>query len=107
MTQLPPSAPGVPAATPTVKPHRGVMILVFGILGFVCCIIFSIVAWVMGNKDLAEMAAGRMDRSGEGLTKAGKICGIVGVALNIVFLVVTLLMWLFFSAAIFAKFSQM
>jgi hypothetical protein len=59
------------------------MVLVFGILGLVCCIIFAILAWVFGSKDLQEMAAGRMDPSGEGLTKAGKIMGIIGVCLAI------------------------
>lgn len=73
------------------RPHRGVMILVFGILGLVCCIIFGIIAWVMGNGDLREMDAGRMDPSGRGLTQAGKICGIVSVALAVVGLVIGLL----------------
>ncbi len=58
------------------------MILVFGILGIVTsCFIFGIVAWVMGNGDLAAMREGTMDASGEGLTQAGKICGIVSVVL--------------------------
>ena len=59
------------------------MILVFGILGLVMCFIFGIVAWVMGNGDLREMAAGAMDPTGEGLTKAGKICGMISVILTI------------------------
>jgi hypothetical protein len=67
----------------SVRPHRGVLILVFGILSIVVCFIFGIVAWVMGNGDLAQMQAGTMDRSGEGLTKAGKICGMVGVGLAV------------------------
>ena len=71
----PPAAPVVP-----VKPDRGVMILVFGILGVVCCFAFGIAAWVMGNGDLSEMDAGRMDATGRGLTMAGKIIGIVSVA---------------------------
>jgi hypothetical protein len=74
----PPAAPVVP-----VKPDRGVMILVFGILGIVCCVAFGIAAWVMGNGDLSEMDAGRMDATGRGLTTAGKIIGIVSVALAI------------------------
>jgi len=60
------------------------MILAFGIIGLVCCIIFAILAWVMGNGDLKEMAAGRMDRTGEGMTKAGKIIGMVACILAIV-----------------------
>ncbi|MCH8831086.1 MAG: hypothetical protein IID45_16060 [Planctomycetes bacterium] len=61
------------------------MILTFGILSlFICAIIFGPMAWTMGSNDLKEMAAGRMDRSGEGITKAGKICGIVGTCLWVV-----------------------
>ena len=70
-----------------LKPHRGGMILAFGILGLVCCIIFAILAWVMGGADLKEMAAGRMDRAGEGMTKAGWILGIIGVCLGILGLI--------------------
>ncbi|MDA1194233.1 MAG: hypothetical protein O2894_03540 [Planctomycetota bacterium] len=65
-------------------PHRGALVLTFGILGLVCCIIFGILAWVWGNEDLRRMKAGEMDREGQGLTEAGRICGIIGVALNIV-----------------------
>lgn len=67
-----------------MKPHRGGLILTFGILGLVCCGVFGIVAWVMGNGDLKEMAAGRMDPAGQGMTQAGKICGIIGVVLNVI-----------------------
>src|SRR5262245_47208307 len=62
-------------------PHRGTMILVFGILGLVCCGIFAILAALMGTNDLKEMAAGRMDRSGEGMTRVGQILGFVGIGL--------------------------
>ena len=66
-----------------MKAHRGTMLLVFGILGILCCLIFAILAWVMGNSDLKAMAEGRMDPSGESLTKAGKILGIIGCVLGI------------------------
>ncbi len=82
-----------------VRPHRGVMILVFGILGFVCCFIFGIVAWVMGSSDLREMAAGRMDPSGRGLTQAGKICGIISTALQIVGIVIWIIVAIGAAAA--------
>jgi len=81
--------PGGPVA---VKPHRGGMILAFGIIGLVCCIIFAILAWVMGNGDLKEMAAGRMDRTGEGMTKAGKILGMIACILAIIGVVVNIIM---------------
>ncbi len=77
----------VPVEPQALAPHRGVVILILGILGIVCCVICGIIAWVMGKNDLREMAAGRMDPSGEGLTKAGKICGMIGVIWNIVALV--------------------
>ena len=73
-------------------PHRGAMILVFGILGILgWCIIFSILAWVMGNTDLAEIDAGRMDPSGRGLTNAGRILGMIACILAISAVVILLL----------------
>jgi 4-amino-4-deoxy-L-arabinose transferase-like glycosyltransferase len=70
------------------KPHRGVMILVFGILSLVCCpLIFGLLAIFMGQADLKEMDAGRMDPSGRGMTKAGVIIGIVGLVLWVIWMV--------------------
>ena len=60
------------------------MILTFGILGWICCGIFGIVAALMGTADLKEMAAGRMDKSGEGMTKVGQILGFVSVGLSVI-----------------------
>jgi hypothetical protein len=63
-------------------PHRGALVLVFGILSFVLPYIvgmaFGIAAWVMGHNDLKRMKAGEMDPAGTSLTKAGWICGIIG-----------------------------
>ena len=89
------TAPGGPPLV--LKPHRGVVILVVGILGVVVvpCFVCGIIAWVMGSNDLAEMDAWRMNPSGRGLTQAGKICGIVGVcidALHLVFGIIWLIM---------------
>ena len=41
----------------------------------------------MGNNDLKEIDAGRMDPSGRSLTNAGRILGIVAVVLTIVAIV--------------------
>lgn len=83
-----------PMQGPYLAPHRGVMILVFGILGFVSCGIFAILAWVMGNTDLAEMDAGRMDPSGRDITNVGRILGMILCILWIVGAVFGLLVML-------------
>ncbi len=64
-----------------MKPHRGGVVLTLGIIGIVLCFITGIIAWVMGKNDLREMAQGLRDPEGEGMTRAGMICGIIGVAL--------------------------
>lgn len=63
--------------------HRGATILVLGVLSWLLCpIVPGIMAWVMGNEDLREMDAGRMDPSGRGLTDAGRILGMINVLLS-------------------------
>jgi hypothetical protein len=57
--------------------HRGAMVLTLGILSLVICGFLGPVAWTMGNNDLSAMRSGRMDPSGEGLTQAGRILGII------------------------------
>jgi hypothetical protein len=64
-----------------MKSHRGTLILVLGILGLVICPLLGIPAWIMGNTDLKEIDAGRMDPTGRGLTEAGRIIGIIGTVL--------------------------
>jgi len=76
----PPIQSGYPGGM--MKPHRGTLILVLGILGLMVCLVCGIIAWVMGNADLKEMDAGRMDPLGRGTTQAGKILGIISVALG-------------------------
>lgn len=95
MSEMPPTPPtaGGYAPGPQVKPHRGVLILVFGILGLVICpIIFGVLAWVWGNNDLREIDAGLMDPEGKGLTQAGRIIGMVSVILMLVGIAFWLLM---------------
>jgi len=98
--QVPPDATQCPycgaaqSATPQsyAVPHRGVTVLVLGILGLVVCFAFGIAAWIMGNRDLSEMDAGRMDRSGSGMTQGGRICGMVSVGLAVLGLVVGIIL---------------
>ena len=74
-----------------MQPHRGTMILVFGILGLVVCFPFGIVAWVMGNADLKAMDAGTMDPEGRGTTQAGKIIGMIATILNVLGFIIGIL----------------
>ncbi|MFO0865501.1 MAG: hypothetical protein U0744_12775 [Gemmataceae bacterium] len=63
----------------------GVLSLFICVIGFV----LGITAWIMGGNDLREIRAGRMDRSGEGTTLAGMVCGIFGTVIQaILFLIV-------------------
>ena len=67
-----------------LKPHRGPIILAFGILGLVVCQLFGVAAWVMGNNDLREMDRGYMDPTGRDLTNTGRILGMVATILIVV-----------------------
>ena len=64
-------------------PHRGALILTFGILGIACCFPLGIAAWVMGNNDMQQIESETMDPTGKSITNAGKICGIIGTVLGI------------------------
>ena len=77
-------------------PHRGGAVLTLGIMALVLFfvpfmpvggLVLGIMAWVMGNNDLAEMRAGRMDPEGESQTNAGRVCGIIAVVLHVLSLV--------------------
>jgi len=84
-----------------MKPHRGTVILVLGILGLLICGPLAIAAWVMGSSDLKEMNAGTMDPAGRGNTQVGKVCGIIGTILMVVGLVIVILAMLLGGFAAF------
>ena len=73
-----------------MKPHRGAVILVLGIVGLVVCFPCGIVAWIMGSGDLRHMDSGQMDPSGRGFTQAGQILGIVVTVLAVLSFVLCL-----------------
>lgn len=87
---------GLSHRTDMLTPHRGAVILLLSILGWVLCLAFGlgivlgIVAWAMGNHDLAEMRAGRMDPRDDGLTNAGRIVGMIQCILGVVVLLILL-----------------
>ncbi len=67
-----------------MQPHRGAMILTLGILSLIFCQLLGIVPWVLASSDLRAMSEGSMDAEGRGLTEAGRICGMIAVALAVV-----------------------
>lgn len=86
-----------------MKPHRGTLILVLGILSLVICAPLGIAAWVMGAGDLKQMDAGTMDPAGRGTTQAGKICGMIGTILLILGLIFFVIAFMFGFAAALAQ----
>ncbi|MCX7045493.1 MAG: DUF4190 domain-containing protein [Candidatus Sumerlaeota bacterium] len=73
-----------------MKPHRGMLILILGILGAVCCLPCGIAAWIMGSRDLKEMDAGKMDPGGRQQTYAGRVIGMIATLLFAVMLVLVI-----------------
>ena len=71
-----------------MKPHRGAVILAFGILGLIVCQLFGVAARVMADNDLKEMNSGWMDPSGRDLTRTGRILGMVGTGLMVTSLII-------------------
>ena len=82
---------------PNALPHRGNLVLILGLMGimFNVCGVPGVLAWIFGSADLKQMKAGTMDPEGEGLTKAGYICGIIGTCLAAIGLVVAFLVIFF------------
>ncbi len=77
-----------------LSPHRGDTIQLLGILSFfIAGIILGPMAWVMGNNDLKEMDAGRMDPAGRSSTNTGRVCGMISTILHVAILAVVLLGW--------------
>jgi hypothetical protein len=69
------------------------------VLGIVSCLTFclcygvisvpcAILAIVFAGQAAADTAAGRAGPGGNGMAKAGKICGIVGLCLTVVYIIV-------------------
>jgi hypothetical protein len=50
-----------------------------------CCANFILgpLVWIMATRNLKEMRAGRMDPSGEGITKTARILGMISTGLAV------------------------
>ncbi len=91
----PPPAPGYSEGSGPMGPRdhpRGVLILILGILSIVCVQLLGPVAWIMGNKAVAEIDANPTAYTNRGTVNAGRICGIIGTVLLVVGVVVWILL---------------
>jgi hypothetical protein len=78
---------------PPANHKRAVLILVLGILSIPCCGLFTgIPAIFMGRRALGEIDGSGGTVGGRSLVLAGYICGIVGTALSVLFLIVRLIL---------------
>ncbi len=83
-----------------MMPHRGAAVLTLGILSIVICApICGPIAWIMGHNDMKQIRAGYMDRSGEGITQAGMIMGMVMTILAAVVLAFYCLIFMVMGAS--------
>ena len=85
--------PFEPPTDQSLQPHRGRLVLIMGILGFITVGILGAIAWYCGNLDLRKMNMGIMDSSGVDFTEYGRILGIISVCLWALGLIV-LAFWL-------------
>jgi hypothetical protein len=82
-----------------LAPHRGSTVMTMGILSlFIAPIILGPIAWVMGNNDLREIRAGRMDPEGESQTNTGRVLGMVATILGIVGILIGCVVFAFMLA---------
>ena len=63
---------------------QGTTILVLGILSILCCGLLGPVAWIMGNKAIAEIDARPGAYSNRGSVQAGRIIGIIATVILII-----------------------
>lgn len=81
------TTPLPPVASPYPEASQATLILVLGILSIVCCQPLGIAALIMGNNELRAIDEGRRPPENRGTANAGKICGIIGLALLALFLI--------------------
>jgi hypothetical protein len=86
--------------SPYPEPSQATTALVLGILGLVICGgLLSPFAWVMGNREMQAIDAGRRPPENRGTANAAKILGIVGTALLGLWVIGGILVLLFLMIA--------
>lgn len=74
-----------PYGAPPPQPHpRGTAVLILGIVGLLICAPLGIVALVMGNNALKEIDANPSAYTNRGMVNAGRILGIIAIALWVI-----------------------
>lgn len=86
----PPQFPSESSAYPEAS--QATTVLVLGIIGLVFCQILGPFAWVMGNKELEAIDAGRRAPENRGTANAGRILGIISTVLLGISLVLLVLL---------------
>lgn len=81
------TTPLPPVASPYPEASQATLILVLGIISIICCQPLGIAAWIMGNSELRAIDEGRRPPENRGTANAGRICGIIGLALLVVSIV--------------------
>lgn len=73
---------------------EGTTVLVLGVLSLVVCQFLGPVAWIMGNKAIAEIDSNPGAYTNRGSVQAGRICGIISSCLiiaTVVFIAIALI----------------
>ena len=85
-----PQTPDRDSASPTAqrrRPHRGWSLVVEALFGWMTLGWLGWTAWRRAKRDLAEMAAGERDSSGQGVTRAALALGSACVFAHLIFLI--------------------
>lgn len=73
--------PQFPESSSYPEASQATTVLVLGILGIVICGFLAPFAWVMGNRELEAIDAGRRSPEQRSTANAGRILGIIGTVL--------------------------
>lgn len=86
-TAAPNASPYAPPSSGSLhhypKPDRGVLVLIMGILSWVICLFFGIVAVVVGRSALADIESGQANPNDKTLVKIGYWLGLISLILNV------------------------
>ena len=87
-----------PSYQPPPSHPSATTVLVLGIVGLVVCQVLSPIAWVKGNRVVAEIDASGGALGGRDSANAGRICGIIGTVLLALAVLITVFAVVVFGA---------